>query len=30
MGAVLTDPNANIDALLADAQSKIQTVLDQE
>jgi multiple sugar transport system substrate-binding protein len=30
MGAVLTDPNANIDALLADAQTKIQTVLDQE
>ena len=28
MGAVLTDPNANIDALLADAQTKIQTVLD--
>jgi ABC-type glycerol-3-phosphate transport system substrate-binding protein len=28
MGSVLTDPNANIDALLADAQSKIQTVLD--
>ena len=28
MGAVLTDPNANIDALLADAQAKIQKVLD--
>ena len=28
MGAVLTDPNANIDALLADAQTKIQKVLD--
>jgi ABC-type glycerol-3-phosphate transport system substrate-binding protein len=28
MGAVLTDPNANVDALLADAQAKIQKVLD--
>jgi multiple sugar transport system substrate-binding protein len=28
MGAVLTDPAANIDALLADAQTKIQKVLD--
>jgi ABC-type glycerol-3-phosphate transport system substrate-binding protein len=28
MGAVLTDPNANVDALLSDAQSKIQKVLD--
>jgi hypothetical protein len=28
MGAVLTDPNANIDALLADAHAKIQTILD--
>ncbi len=28
MGAVLTDPDANIDALLADAQTKIQKVLD--
>jgi multiple sugar transport system substrate-binding protein len=28
MGAVLTDPNANIDALLADAQTKIQKILD--
>jgi len=28
MGAVLTDPNADIDALLADAQAKIQKVLD--
>jgi multiple sugar transport system substrate-binding protein len=28
MGAVLTDPNANIDTLLADAQAKIQKVLD--
>ena len=28
MGAVLTDPAADIDALLADAQTKIQKVLD--
>ena len=28
MGAVLTDPNANVDTLLADAQAKIQKVLD--
>jgi ABC-type glycerol-3-phosphate transport system substrate-binding protein len=28
MGAVLTDPNANVDALLADAQAKIQKVRD--
>jgi len=28
MGAVLTNPNADIDALLADAQTKIQKVLD--
>jgi hypothetical protein len=28
MGAVLTDPAADVNALLADAQAKIQTVLD--